>query len=132
MAMTVQQRPLGHRRERERERSGLRLARQKFLEQQRFGGQAARIVALDEQRDFIAEAEHAARLETDERSRALEEGSERGHAALRLAPRLVDEPDREEGAPAAERAAVAVGGLRQMHGIAGGGGDRERGLDVLR
>src|SRR6516162_11355044 len=132
MAVAMQQRLLGHRRERELERAGLRLARQEFLEQQRVRGQATRILTLDERRDFVAEAEHAARLETDERSRALEEGGERGHAALRLAPRLVDEPDREEGAPAAQRSAVAVGGLRQLHGIAAGGEHRERGLDVLR
>src|SRR6266404_3439174 len=46
--------------------------------------------------------------------------------------RSVNEPDREEGAPAAERPVVTVGGLRQMHGIAAGGKYRERGLDVLR
>src|SRR5262249_57702369 len=107
--------PLGHRRERELERAGLRLARQELLEQQRARGQAARIFALEEQRDFVAEAEHATRLEADERNCALEEGSERGHATLRLAPRLVDEPDREEGAPAAERPAVAVGGVPPGH-----------------
>ena len=56
----------------------------------------------------------------------------RGDAALGLAPRLVDEPDREERAPAAERTRAAVHGLRQMHAVAGGGEHAERGLDVLR
>src|SRR5262249_33294521 len=61
-----------------------------------------------------------------------EGGSEGGPGRLRLAPRLVDEPDGEEGAPAAERPAVAGGGLRQVHRIAAGGEHGERGLDVLR
>src|SRR5262249_62190662 len=99
--------------EREPECPGLRLARQEFLEQQRVCGQAARILAPDERRDFVAEAEHAARLEADQRSCALEEGGERGQAALRLASRLVDEPDREEGTPTAERPAGAIGGGRR-------------------
>src|SRR5262249_56952324 len=61
-----------------------------------------------------------------------EEGGGRGPATLRLARRLVDEPDREKGAPAAERPAAAVGRFRQMHRITAGGEHGERGLDVLR
>jgi len=88
--------------------------------------------ALNERRDFVAKAEHAARLEADKGNCVLEERGERSHTALSLAPRLVDEPDCEEGAPAAERPPSAVGRFRQMHRIAAGGEHGERGLDVLR
>src|SRR5262245_62666659 len=105
--MAVQQRALRHRLERHLKLALLRLPRQEFLEQQGVRRQEARILALDQRRDLVAEAEHAARLEADDRNSARQQRGEGGDAALGLAPRLIDEPDREEGAPAAERATVA-------------------------
>ena len=132
VAMAVQERALGHRLERQVERARRRFARQEFLEQQRVGRQRARVVAPDQRGQLVAETENAARLEPDDRHAAREQRRQRRDAAFRLAARLLDQTDREEGAPAAERTAAAVRGLRQMHAVAGGGEHAERGLDVLR
>ena len=72
---------------------------------------SARVLALDQRRDLVAEAEHAARLEPDDGNSARDEGRERRDAALRLAPRLIDQPDREKRAPAAERPALPSAGF---------------------
>src|SRR5262249_60144192 len=102
-------------------------ARQKFVEPERVGGQRARIVALRERRDRVGEAQQAARLEADDGNSAREKRGKCIDAALRFAPCLVDEADGEKGAPAAERTAVAVGGVRGKGGAARGGEERRRG-----
>src|SRR5262249_59047620 len=71
-------------------------------------------------------------LEADGRNAGSQQRGEGGDAALGLAPRLIDEPDREEGTPAAERATVAVRRRRQVHAVAGGREHGERGGDILR
>src|SRR5262249_61845128 len=98
-----QQRAVAGRLERELKLAGVRPAGQQLLEQKCVRGQAAALFPLQQRRDLVAEAEHAARLEPDERNSALDKGCERGNATLRLAPRLGDEPDCEKGASAAER-----------------------------
>src|SRR5262249_61438432 len=55
----------------------------------------------------------------------------RGDAPRRLASRPLDEADRKERAPAAERP-LAVGWFRQLHLVTAGGEHGERRLDVLR
>ena len=97
-----------------------------------FAASRARLVAVDQRGQLVAEAEHAARLQPHDRQSARDQRRKRGDATLRLAARLVDEPDREKRPPAAERTAPTVHGLRQMDGVAGGGEHAERGLDVLR
>ena len=131
MAVAVQQRAFADRLEREFKLAGVRLARQEFLEQECVRGQAAALFPLQQRRDLVAEAEHATRLEPDERNSAPDKGRKRGGATLRLAPRLVDEPDCEKGAPAAERPAT-IGGLRQTHAIPCCGEHGERSVDVFR
>src|SRR5262249_28122843 len=131
VAVAVQQRALRHRLERQRERALPRLARQEFLEQEAVGGEAARVLAPHQRRDLVAEAEQAAPLEADDRDAPLHQGRRRGDATLGLLARLLDQPDREEGAAAAERAAAARR-FRQEHAIAAGGEHGERGRDVLR
>ena len=111
MAVAVQQGPLGHGFEREVERACPRLPRQEFLEQQRVRGQEPRVVAFDERGELIAETQQAARLEADDRHSTRGERRERGDAALRLAARLIDEADGEEGASAAERPRPPSGGF---------------------
>src|SRR6478736_2051971 len=83
-------------------------ARQKFLEQQCVCGEPPRLVAVDQRGQLVAEAEHAARLQPHDRQSARDQRRKRGDATLRLAARLVDEPDREKRAPAAERTARPV------------------------
>ena len=89
---------------RERRSCRLGLARQKLLEQQRLRGEPARLVAFDQRRNFVAEAEDAARLQPDHRHAALDVWRKRRERAFGFAPGLVDLADGEKGAAAAERA----------------------------
>src|SRR5437762_2695278 len=82
--------------------------------------ETSRRVAFQERRNFVAKAENAAGLEADHGYSARDVGQECGHAALRLAPRLVHLADRQERAAAAERARGARV-FRHVDAIAGGG-----------
>ena len=66
---------------------------------------------------LVAQAEQAGRLEADHRQAALDQRSQRRERAPRLAARLLDQADREEGAAAAERP-------RRRPAPAGGRGSR--------
>ena len=132
MAVAVQQRASRHPRERQGKHSRLRLARDELLEQQRIGGHQPRLLASEQRRDLVAEAEQAARLQADHRNSARGQRRKRGDASARPRAAPVDEPDRQESAPAAQRAAAAVGRPRQVHAVSPGGEHGQRGGDVLR
>ena len=117
--------------ERQLEPSGRRLAHQKLLEHQRVQRKLLRAFGLDHRRHLVAEAKDAARLQPDHRHAALHERRDGGDHALRLAPRLIDPADRQERAAAAERALRAVGGLCDVHRIAGCSQNRDGGVEVL-
>src|SRR5262249_59395398 len=89
-----------------RERQGAdEVARHELLEQERARCEPARLLALEQRRNLVAEPDQATRLEADHRDAARHERRERLDAALRFAPRLVDLADREKRASAARRAA---------------------------
>src|SRR5262245_4133743 len=126
MAVPVQQRLFANRRER---RGAAELSHDEFLERQRAAGKHARIVALDQRRNLVAEPDQTARLEPDHRNATRHEWREGLDTALGFAPSLVDLADRKERAAAAQWAVIRP---RQMHPAAGGAQDSERGLDVFR
>src|SRR5262249_50213800 len=86
----------------------VRFRGQEFLERERLSGEPFRDITLEQRRDLVAKAEHAARLETDHRHAALDEWRQRIENPLRLVPRFLDLADRQERAAAAQRARIAV------------------------
>ncbi len=115
VTVTVDERALGQRLERQVEPAGRRLAHQKLLEHQRMHRKLLRRLRLDHRRHFVAEAEDAARLQPDHRHAALHERLDRRDHALGLAPRLIDTADGKERAAAAERALHAIHGFGDVH-----------------
>ena len=84
--------------------------------------------------EFVAQRQQAGRLQTDDRNTARHEGGGGGDDAARLHPRLVDQPGRQECAPAAERP-PAVRRRQHRHAIAEtgehvGGGAQVLGLEI--
>ena len=80
----------GKRAERQIEAALLLLAREEFLQQHRIVRQRIDRLALHQRRQFVAEAEQAARLQPDHRHAARDVRRERVERALHLASRLVD------------------------------------------
>ncbi len=105
MAMAVQQGAHRRRHQRQVEFSGLRFARQKFLEHEcMFPASVLRRVRFDDGGDLITEAQDAAWLKADDEDAARDIGCKRGQRAFRLAPRLIDLADGENVRAAAQRA----------------------------
>ncbi len=117
VAMAVNDGLVGDRSERQLQSSGLGLADQKFLEQQRMRADGFRGVVGPQRQQFVAQRQKAARLETDDRHAARGKRRIGRDQTIEFGPCLIDQPRRQERAAAAERAA-AVGRLRQMHAIA--------------
>ena len=128
--MAVQKRTLLYRRKLQIEPSGGRFARQKFLEQQRVIGNAPRCIALHQRRDFIAEAEQAARLKADDRDIPFNVWRERSERAFRFRSRLVHFSDGKKR-PAAAQGSAAVFRLRDSDLIAGRRQHRKRCVDIF-
>jgi len=114
VAVAVQQGAPSHRLERQLQRARVRLARQKFLEQQRVRRQRPCTFALHKRRNLVAEAQQAARLEPDHRNAAIKIRTQRSDRSFGLATRLIDESHGKERSPAAERTAT-VERSRHMH-----------------
>ena len=114
------------RRELGREAACLGLGGDEFLEELRLRGERAGFGAGKQRRKFVAQGQEAGRLEPDDRRARGDVRRERGQHAARLGSRLLDEPDAEEGAAAAQRTApplrfdhlVARGA---QHALGGGG-----------
>ena len=130
MAMAVQESPFFRRHERQVELARGGLARQKFLEQQRAACDLARRFAFQQRRYFVAEAEQAARLQSDDRRIGRGERRQRGERPFHFPARFVHLADGEKGAAAAERAR-AFNRLCHRDAISAGGKHRERGVDIF-
>src|SRR6516165_4084600 len=130
--MAVQKGALDERLERKRKAAVPPRALQILLEEEYMTGQHPRVVAFHERGNFVAEPEHAARLKSDYIDPATGEGCKCDNAALRLAPRLVNEADGKESAPATERTAPPAGRLGQVHATPGSAQHSKRCREVLR
>src|SRR5947208_1027715 len=126
--MAMQQRTLGDRRERKLGAIGDNVCDILF-EQQRVISEAARLFVFQQRRNFIAEAVETAWLKTNHGNTAIDVGRKRAYRALGFPACLVDAPDRQKRAPAAER---PVAHRRDMHATSGGLEHVDRSLDVLR
>src|SRR5262249_12179468 len=109
----------------------LALARQEFLEQQGVRRQRIGCLALYQRRQLVAERQQAARLEAEDRHAARDIGRERLERALPPLARLLDQPDREEGAATAQRPLVAVLRQRRIHAVPAGGEHAAGGVEIL-
>ena len=131
MAMAVHQRAVGDLLQRKIEPPGVRLARQEFLEGQRLLGEPLAPLALHHRRHFVAEAEQAARLQTDHRNAARDERRRARPACARPRGALRRPCRRRERCGRSTAGATSHRRLGDMHAIAAGVQHRERRIEIL-
>ena len=104
MAVAVHQRFRRHGAERQLQAAGLRLAHQKFLEQQRMRADALGVVVRAQRKQFVAQRQQAARLQPDDRHAARGERRVGRDQPVQFA-RAPDRPGRPKGTSARSTAA---------------------------
>ena len=91
MAVAVNQRFCRHGAQRQPQAAGLRLANQKFLDQQRMRADASGVAVGAQREQFVAERQKTARLQSDDRHAACGERREGPDQPVQFLARLVDQ-----------------------------------------
>ena len=130
MAVAVNQRFARHGAERQLQAAGLRLANQKFLEQQSMRADALGFVVRTQREQFVAKRQETARLQPDDRHAARGEWRVGRDQPVQFAARLFDQAGGEECPPATQRTG-AVDRSWNMHAISAFNQHTQRGVEIL-